>query len=113
MRGDLEARTLEVLWTAEDPLLARDVLAQINETRDCPLAYTTVLTVLTRLNGKGAVVRQRTGRCYVYTAAAENEAALAVREVLDQHGTEAITHFLKQAEADPELRHELHTAAKF
>jgi predicted transcriptional regulator len=112
MRGDLEARTLEVLWTAENPLLARDVLTQINENRDSPLAYTTVLTVLTRLNSKGAVVRQRIGRCYAYRAAAENEAALAVRDVLGQHGTAAVTHFVRQAEADPELRQELRTLAE-
>lgn len=111
MRGDLETKILEVLWSTERPLYVRDVLLRINEQRDMPLAYTTVLTVLKRLTDKGAAIRKRTGRSFVYSPAAEDEAALAVRGVLHQHGEAAVMHFVKQASADPRLREELRLTA--
>jgi predicted transcriptional regulator len=49
------------------------------------LAYTTVITILTRLLDKGAVTREREGRSFAWTAASD-EAGLAarrMRKVLD------------------------------
>jgi predicted transcriptional regulator len=49
------------------------------------LAYTTVMTILTRLHAKGAVARQRAGRSFEWTAVADEAglAALRMRRVLD------------------------------
>jgi predicted transcriptional regulator len=44
------------------------------------LAYTTVITILTRLLTKGAVARERTGRSFVWTPVAD-EAGLAARKM--------------------------------
>jgi predicted transcriptional regulator len=49
------------------------------------LAYTTVITILTRLLAKGAVTRERSGRSFVWTPASDQAglAAHRMRRVLD------------------------------
>src|SRR5215207_8334468 len=60
--GALEGQVLEYLWQAGRPLTAREVLDGIN----LDLAYTTVLTILTRLWKKGLTERERRGRVFLY-----------------------------------------------
>lgn len=58
---------------------------------DTELAYTTVVTILTRLHEKGAVTREKQGRSFAY-APVEDEAGLAARrmgKLLDAHGDHA------------------------
>ena len=55
--GPLEAEVMAVLWRANRPLPVRDVAAELNAGRDTPLAYTTVMTVMSRLAGKGILAR--------------------------------------------------------
>lgn len=40
--------------------------AQVQESLDGDLAYTTVMTALSRLHAKGTVSRERAGRAYAY-----------------------------------------------
>ena len=61
--GELEAGVLAALWAAEAPLTA----AQVNDRLPGDLAYTTVLTILSRLHDKGMLTRHRVGRGYAYT----------------------------------------------
>ena len=51
--GALETDVLRVLWAADGPLLP----GEINERLDAGYAYTSVATILTRLQAKGLVVR--------------------------------------------------------
>jgi predicted transcriptional regulator len=74
--GALENDVLRVLWSAERPLLP----AEINERLDSGLAYTSVATVLTRLQAKGLVTRSPAGRAYAYEATLD-ESELAVRRI--------------------------------
>jgi predicted transcriptional regulator len=60
--GALEAQVLDSLWAAGQPLTPRQVLEGI----DSDLAYTTVLTILTRLWKKGLADREQRGRVFVY-----------------------------------------------
>jgi predicted transcriptional regulator len=60
--GALETAVLECLWAASEPMTPREVLQQVDDA----LAYTTVVTILTRLAGKGLVERERAGRVYRY-----------------------------------------------
>jgi predicted transcriptional regulator len=108
MRGTLENNALEILRQSSTPLSVRAVLDHLNEERESPLAYTTILTVLTRLTTKGAVERRRTGRFYSYSATTADEAELAVRSVLQRHGDRAVAHFFKQVKADHNLSAGLH-----
>ncbi|MFJ2607088.1 BlaI/MecI/CopY family transcriptional regulator [Streptomyces sp. NPDC087425] len=80
-QGELEAQVLSALRTAQEPVPAAWVLERLGGT----LAYTTVVTILTRLHTKGVVTRRRAGRSFVWTAAT-GEAGLAahrMRRVLD------------------------------
>jgi predicted transcriptional regulator len=62
-RGELEGAVLAALWSATGPLTP----AQVNERIAGDLAYTTVLTILSRLHDKGILARERSGRGYAYT----------------------------------------------
>ncbi|AJC57379.1 MULTISPECIES: BlaI/MecI/CopY family transcriptional regulator [Streptomyces] len=80
-QGQLEAQVLAALHHAPGPATA----AWVQERLGDDLAYTTVMTILSRLHAKGAVTRERAGRAYVWTPAADEAglAALRMRRVLD------------------------------
>ncbi|MFI8181331.1 BlaI/MecI/CopY family transcriptional regulator [Actinacidiphila glaucinigra] len=80
-QGELEAEVLAALRAAPGPASA----AWVQEELGCALAYTTVVTILTRLLAKGAVTRERAGRSFVWTPTADQAdlAALRMRKVLD------------------------------
>ena len=61
-RGGLEREVLACLAAAGRPLTAGDVQAELGS----GLAYTTVMTTLTRLHAKGALTRELNGRAYAY-----------------------------------------------
>src|SRR3712207_3152820 len=65
---------MDVLWDRGTPASVREV-AEALSGRD--LAYTTVMTVLDRLAGKGMVERERTGRAWSYRPSAAREAYVA------------------------------------
>ncbi|EFL29038.1 MULTISPECIES: BlaI/MecI/CopY family transcriptional regulator [Streptomyces] len=81
-QGELEAQVLAALREASEPASA----AWVQEKLGGALAYTTVITILTRLLAKGAVTREKVGRSFVWTAAADEAglAALRMRRVLDK-----------------------------
>jgi predicted transcriptional regulator len=82
--GDLERAVMDVLWNADGWRTARAVADGLEHERD--LAYTTVLTVLDRLERKGFVVRERAGRAHRYAATATREAVVA-EAMLEALGT--------------------------
>jgi predicted transcriptional regulator len=64
-QGDLEAMVLRCVWAAETPLSPGEVRDAI----EADIAYTTAMTVLTRLWEKGLLTREKDGRAYRYRAA--------------------------------------------
>ncbi|MCM0676726.1 BlaI/MecI/CopY family transcriptional regulator [Micromonospora phytophila] len=88
--GDLERAVMDVLWDVvpgtSDGVTVREV-ADALDGRE--LAYTTVMTVLDRLAGKGMVQREREGRAWRYRAAASREAHIAqlMLDALDLGGS--------------------------
>ena len=102
--GSLETQVMGALWAAGHPLTVRETLEALNADRTPPLAYTTVLTVMSRLAQKGALTRTPRGRGHQYAPAVTDEAALAVRYVIAAYGNAALSHFVDQASADPSLR---------
>ena len=83
--GELSALVLEVLRQAGRPLTAGEVLVRLPGTEAGPLAYTTVVTILSRLHAHGLTDRSRVGRAYAYQAMADDAqlAARRMRRVLD------------------------------
>jgi predicted transcriptional regulator len=82
--GELEAAALAVLQAAEAPLTP----AQVRERLRGRLAYTTVVTILSRLHAKGVLTRVRSGRAYAYAPVADEPglAARRMRGVLEATG---------------------------
>lgn len=81
--GELEGLVMDVLWDADEPLVAADVRDRLEPTRS--LAYTTVMTILVRLHEKGLVERERAGRAYAYRPrwSREEQAATRMGELLE------------------------------
>jgi BlaI family penicillinase repressor len=68
--GELETEVMGVVWERGK--------ATVQEVKDAleprrSLAYTTVMTVMSRLAKKGVLERRKEGRAYYYTAAASQE----------------------------------------
>jgi predicted transcriptional regulator len=74
-RGELESGVLAALWAAAEPLTARQVLERLPGN----LAYTTVLTILSRLHDKGMLVRHPAGRGYAYAPVRDEASDTAVQ----------------------------------
>jgi predicted transcriptional regulator len=100
--GPLEADVMRAVWAAEEPVTVRDLLERVNGRRRKPLAYTTVMTVMSRLADKGVLSRRREGRGYVYLPTAGDAAGIAVRGVIREFGDAAMAQFVEEAKADPE-----------
>jgi predicted transcriptional regulator len=102
--GALEAEVMELAWRRGDWIGVNDLLAALQGPQR---AYTTVMTIVTRLCDKGLLERRRQGRGFVYRPALSKEelAARALRDVLA--GTEdpaaVLAHFVKDLEASPAL----------
>ena len=74
--GAFERDVLRVLWASDGPLLP----GEINDRLDAGYAYTSVATILTRLQAKGLVARTPAGRAFAYEAVVD-EPDLAVRRI--------------------------------
>lgn len=79
--GELEAEILALLWTEGRPLTAAEVQQGLGD----ELAYTTVVTILSRLHDKQVLTRARSGRAYAYRPVADEPglAARRMRQVLE------------------------------
>ena len=74
--GELEAAVLAVLQAAGSPMSPAEVRDQLGG----DLAYTTVVTTLSRLHAKGMLDRRKAGRAFVYRPVAD-EPGLAARRL--------------------------------
>ena len=84
--GELSGLVLEVLRDADAALTPAEVRDRLAGAGAGALAYTTVVTILSRLRARGLVERFRVGRGYAYLAVADSArlAARRMRRVLDE-----------------------------
>jgi len=76
--GALEHDIMTVLWDSRRPMQP----GEIKDRLDHDLAYTSVATVLGRLQAKGWVTRTQAGRAFAYEAAIQ-QPDLAARRIAD------------------------------
>ncbi|NLW17367.1 MAG: BlaI/MecI/CopY family transcriptional regulator [Firmicutes bacterium] len=94
--GELEADIMEYIWE-HGACTVKQVHNYLNDERE--LAYTTVMTVMSRLAEKSLLRREQVGNAYRYHATVSREqfAQQIVGEVLDSllgsFGEETISHF--------------------
>jgi len=98
--GELERAVMDALWDGDAPITAgelRDKLAAARQGGKAP-ALTTILTVLSRLESKGFVARDRDARPHLYYAALTRAGHVAdlMREVLESSSdrTQALAYFV-------------------
>lgn len=97
----LELACLKALWHIGEGTV-KDVRGVVTESRN--LAYTTVMTVLDRLEKRGSVQRKKIGRSFVYTPVQERSdlRRLAVNSLVDmffEGSREELIRFLQEGES--------------
>src|SRR5579859_314424 len=85
--GELETAVLAVLQAAGSPLSPGEVRLRLG----ADLAYTTVVTILSRLHGKGVLDRHKAGRAFRYAPVSDQPglAARRMARVLDEENDRA------------------------
>ena len=89
--GELESAIMDVVWAGNRAYLVREVRERLSYNR--ALAYTTVMTVMNILYGKGVLCREKHGRAWRYwpSESREEHDARLMAEVLRSGGNEHIT----------------------
>lgn len=101
---------MRVVWP-RGKATVRDVLERLNAAHGRQLAYTTVMTVMSRLAEKGLLRRRLVGKAHEYEVAQTEEQFMhavsrrLIRSLIDDFGEVAIAEFLAELEGvDPERR---------
>jgi predicted transcriptional regulator len=116
---ELERLVMEEIW-GQGEATVRSVRDALNaEVGQPERAYTTVLTILQRLDAKGLVLRHRNGKTDLYSAALPRGEYLGARadaevsELLEQYGELALVQFARRMAAlDPQRRDALRRLAE-
>ena len=103
--GELELAIMQVAW-ARPSVTVRDVVTALKKRRP---AYTTIMTVMSRLAQKGLLTQVKEGKAHVYQAALTREAFEAqaagavVHSLIADFGEVALVQIVKElSEADPD-----------
>jgi predicted transcriptional regulator len=103
--GPLEARVMTFIWKVNRPVAVREVVEALD---DRAPAYTTVMTIMSRLAQKGVLRRKPQGKAYLYEARVSEDdfvakrARSSVRRLVDDFGDVALAQFAEElSRADP------------
>ena len=109
---------MDHLWTLGEGTV-REVLESVNAGASRELAYTTIMTILQRLDRKGFVERRREGKTDIFSPRWSREtyrdarAAADVAALVDEYGEEALVHFTRQVDQlDARTRQKLRRLAR-
>ncbi len=110
--GELESEVMEIIWRKNDATSVKDVAEILEKRRE--IAYTTVMTIMSRLVDKGVLTRHLSGSSYLYKPKVSKDqfTAKAVHGIfasaVSTLGEEVLTHFMKEIEKiSPEKRKQL------
>lgn len=102
--GELEATVMDRLWNRESAggTSVREIFEELCTERN--IAYTTVMSTMDNLHGKGWLTRSRNGKAYQYrpSLTREEHSAHLMREALTGGGRPdmILSHFVEQIDAD-------------
>ncbi len=115
---ELESEVMEEVW-AQGEASVRSVMEALNARAPKDRAYTTYMTIMSRLHKKGALMRRREGKTDFYKPAYDRATYMALRagsevdNLVAQYGDAALSHFARQmAGLDPERRQALERLAR-
>jgi predicted transcriptional regulator len=97
--GELEAVIMERIWNRDaQTTTVRDIFDELAAERE--IAYTTVMSTMDNLHGKGWLAREKDGKAYRYwpTLTREQHSARLMRDALDGGGRSelVLNHFVEQ-----------------
>ena len=105
--GNLEADIMEQLWK-DSPASVRDVHERLAEKRS--IAYTTVMTVMSRLAEKGLLRREQQGRAFLYAPVQTREEfcsdtiSTVMRGLLGGFGEPVLSNFVDTVGSEDEAK---------
>jgi predicted transcriptional regulator len=94
--GELEEKLMNILWSSDRPLKPSEVQEMAGNTH----AYTTIMTVLTRLYEKGILKRKKKGKAYYYHPDTKKEQFATPRlkklfeRIINSYGEIAVSQFM-------------------
>lgn len=98
--GELESSVMEIIWQKSNPASVREITVQLQKKRK--IAYTTVMTIMSRLVDKGLLHRQSEGRAYQYQPALSKDKFLTrishqiIKNFISSFGDVAVVHFARE-----------------
>lgn len=109
---------MDVVWSRREATV-RAVHEDLNARGEKTRAYTTIMTVMHRLDSKEFLCRRREGRTDLYAPRVSREeyqqarVAAEIDELVEQYGDVALTHFARAvASLDPARRRQLARMAR-
>jgi BlaI family transcriptional regulator, penicillinase repressor len=115
---ELESEIMDEVWR-RGRCTVREVMDALNRRGGSPRAYTTIMTVMRRLDAKELLQRERHGRHDVYVAAltredyAQARAGAQAGALVDEYGDVALAHFARHiSKLDPERREQIRRLAR-
>lgn len=115
---ELEGEIMDEVWRL-GPTTVRTVHEALNERSEKSRAYTTIMTVMQRLDAKGFLRRRREGRSDLYEACIDRDAyrdmraSAEVDELVEQYGEMALVNFARaMSSLDPARRRQLARLAR-
>jgi predicted transcriptional regulator len=115
---ELEAEVMEEVWERGEASV-REVMEALNAGAARERAYTTIMTIMARLDGKGLLARRRRGKTDLYTPRytrdqyADLRARAELDSIVDQFGDLAFAHIARQWQGlDPRRRRALQRLAR-
>ncbi len=100
---------MEAVWCADEEISVRGVAEAVNAGGGKQRAYTTFMTILSRLHAKGVVERRRQGKSDLYRPAItrqnylEGRARTEIDALVGEYGDIALAQFARQvSEAGPD-----------
>jgi BlaI family transcriptional regulator, penicillinase repressor len=115
---ELEAEVMEEVWERGEASV-REIMEALNAGAGKGRAYTTIMTIMTRLDGKGLLDRRREGKTdfykprYTRDQYADLRARAELDSIVDQFGELALAHIARQlAGLDPQRRRALQRLAR-
>jgi predicted transcriptional regulator len=99
--GPLEQKIMKLAWSRKQ-ITAREILEELKQERT--IAYTTVITIMTRLVQKGYLFElEKRGKALVFQATQNQKTAMKgiikkmFNSLVDQFGEEAVAAFVDEA----------------
>lgn len=108
--GPLELEVMKIIWSKNEATV-QEVLIELNKQNN--YAYTTIMTIMNRLDKKGILTRNKVGKGYLYKARynqdelVQQTSSEKVEQILGNYGDIAIAQFVDAVGHNPDQLNKL------